>query len=48
MIASRLGITPETFSRLVRRLRSAGVLDLRGAGLTVKSLDTLRAYRLRN
>ena len=48
VIASRLGITPETFSRLVQRLRGAGVLELSGANLTVKSLDALHAYRLRD
>ena len=47
VIASRLGITPETFSRLVQRLRSEGVLDLRGAELTVNDLGALRDYLLK-
>jgi CRP-like cAMP-binding protein len=48
VIASRLGITPETFSRLVQRLRSEGMLELRGAELTINDLAALRAYLLEN
>lgn len=45
VIASRLCITPETFSRLIQRLRGAGVLELRGTEITVNDLSSLRAYQ---
>lgn len=48
VIASRLGITPETFSRLVQRLRSDGLLELRGAELAVNDLDALHDYLLKD
>ncbi|MEJ2653832.1 MAG: Crp/Fnr family transcriptional regulator [Acidihalobacter sp.] len=48
VIASRLGITPETFSRLVQRLRNAGLLELYGAEVIVKDLVALRTYLIGN
>ncbi|APZ43526.1 Crp/Fnr family transcriptional regulator [Acidihalobacter ferrooxydans] len=42
VIASRLGIKPETFSRLMHSLRSTGVIDVRGATLVVNDLAVLR------
>lgn len=43
IIASRLGMTPETFSRLVQRLRGQGLIKLEGAVVTIEDLDRLRA-----
>ena len=48
VIASRLGITPETFSRLIQRLRNEGVLELRGAELTINDLGALHRYLLKD
>ncbi|MEJ2633402.1 MAG: Crp/Fnr family transcriptional regulator [Acidihalobacter sp.] len=48
VIASRLGITPETFSRLVQRLRNAGLLELHGAEVIIKDLVALRTYLIGN
>lgn len=45
VIASRLGITPETFSRTLAQLRERGVIEVDGIEVRVLDLDALRAYR---
>lgn len=43
LIAKRLGMQPETFSRALAKLRQVGVVTL-GNSVTVDDLDRLRAY----
>jgi CRP-like cAMP-binding protein len=43
LIARRLGMKPETFSRALGKLRGVGV-DTQGATVNVEDLDRLRAY----
>lgn len=42
LVAARLAMQPETFSRVIRDLRQKGVLDVHGASLTIHSLPQLR------
>ena len=41
-IASQLGITPETLSRLLRQLRTDGLLEVHGYTISVLNLEGLR------
>jgi hypothetical protein len=43
LIARRLGMKPETFSRALAKLRGIGV-ETQGATVNVEDLDRLRAY----
>ena len=43
LIAARLGMQPETFSRALAKLKSAGVSNC-GHDVVIRSLDTLRDY----
>lgn len=42
-IASRLAIQPETFSRLLARLRDSGLVEVRGHHIVLRDLKALRA-----
>ena len=42
-IASRLAIQPETFSRLLARLRDNGLIEVRGHHIVLRDLQALRA-----
>jgi CRP-like cAMP-binding protein len=42
VIASRLGIQPETFSRIMARLRSEGMIETHNDTILLKDLDGLR------
>lgn len=44
VLASRLGMTPETFSRAMRTLTSAGLVSVNGSVLQVPDLAALDAY----
>lgn len=43
VIAARLSITPETFSRILRTLSDQGVISIRGKTVGVADVDRLRA-----
>jgi len=42
-IAEQLGMTPESFSRALRRLRDLGVLTVQGRRITVTDIAGLEA-----
>lgn len=43
-IASQLNLAPETFSRVLNRLSREGLIALKGRCITLRNLDSLRAY----
>jgi cAMP-binding proteins - catabolite gene activator and regulatory subunit of cAMP-dependent protein kinases len=44
VIASRLNITPETFSRILHDLASAGLIEVKGRDIAVLDLEKLQGY----
>lgn len=44
VIASRLNITPETFSRILHDLATAGLIEVKGKDITVLDLEKLQNY----
>ena len=44
LIASQLGMQPETFSRLIKEMKSAGIISVHGAEISVHDLSRLRAF----
>lgn len=42
ILASRLGVTPETFSRIMTKLRNEGMIDSRRDSIVLKNVDSLR------
>jgi CRP-like cAMP-binding protein len=44
VIASRLSIKPETFSRILRKLTKADVIDVQGRTVHIKDPEALRRY----
>lgn len=44
VLASRLGMTPETFSRAMRTLSGAGLLSVDGSTVTIPDVGALDAY----
>ncbi|MEH6577438.1 MAG: Crp/Fnr family transcriptional regulator [Amphritea sp.] len=44
LIASQLGMQPETFSRLIKEMKEVGILSVTGAEVTVHDLEALRAF----
>lgn len=43
-IASQLNLAPETLSRVLSRLSREGLIDLKGRHITLRNLESLRAY----
>ncbi len=43
-IASQLNLAPETFSRALSRLSREGLIVLKGRNISLRNLDSLRAY----
>lgn len=41
VVASRLSVTPETFSRIVRNLSDRGIIKLEGSHVTIRDRDAL-------
>ena len=44
LVASRLGMQPETFSRALKKLQQETDIEVKGATITMKSLDNLVGY----
>ncbi len=44
IVASRLSITPETFSRILNALTNKGLISVNGLHITVHDVDSLRSY----
>lgn len=42
IVASRLSLQPETFSRILHNLQTAGVIEVRGRTITIRDLARLR------
>lgn len=45
VIASRLNLTPEYFSRILRELTDGGLIQVRGRDITILDLERLRDYQ---
>lgn len=45
VIASRLNLTPEHFSRILRELADQGLIEVKGRDITILDLDRLRSYQ---
>jgi CRP/FNR family transcriptional regulator, dissimilatory nitrate respiration regulator len=46
VLASRLNLTPETFSRILHELSSSGLIEVHGRSITVPDLRRLRSHDL--
>jgi CRP-like cAMP-binding protein len=46
ILASRLNLTPETFSRILHELSEAGLIEVQGRNITVPDLRRLRTHDL--
>lgn len=46
VLASRLNLTPETFSRILHDLSHAGLIEVHGRNITIPDLQRLRAHDL--
>ncbi|MHB1233282.1 MAG: Crp/Fnr family transcriptional regulator [Burkholderiales bacterium] len=44
IIASRLNLTPETFSRILHQLTEAGLIQVDGRRITIPDIEALRQY----
>ncbi|MBR9868398.1 Crp/Fnr family transcriptional regulator [uncultured Amphritea sp.] len=44
LIASQLGMQPETFSRLIKEMKTQGLIEVSGADIQVNDLQGLRAF----
>ena len=44
VIASRLNLTPETFSRILHQLTEAGLMQVDGRRITIPEVEALRQY----
>jgi CRP-like cAMP-binding protein len=48
VVASKLGLSPETLSRLLHQLSSAGLISVRGRTVTIHQLEALRLKQFVN
>ncbi|HHO60066.1 MAG TPA: Crp/Fnr family transcriptional regulator [Thiotrichales bacterium] len=48
VIAARLSIKPETFSRIVKNLNTQGILSINGNSVTVHDIDALKQQSIQN
>jgi len=48
VVASKLGLSPETLSRLLHQLSSAGLISVRGRAVTIHQLEALRLQQFVN
>jgi CRP-like cAMP-binding protein len=46
VIAARLSVKPETFSRIIKNLRGEGVISIDGSKITIHNRDALKEYSL--
>jgi len=46
IIAARLSIKPETFSRIIKSLKNQGILSLDGNIVTIDDVDALKKHSL--
>ena len=46
LIANQLGIQPETFSRILNRLKIEGIIDIQGKRVTILDMELLTDYEL--
>jgi CRP/FNR family transcriptional regulator, dissimilatory nitrate respiration regulator len=46
VLASRLNLTPETFSRILHELSNSGLIEVHGRNITVPDLRRLRNHDL--
>jgi len=46
VIAARLSVKPETFSRIIKNLRGEGVISIDGSKITIHNRDALKTYSL--
>lgn len=44
VLASRLNLTPEHFSRILHELAAAGLIEVDGRNVTIRDIDRLRSY----
>jgi CRP-like cAMP-binding protein len=44
IIAARLSIKPETFSRIIKSLKSKGILSINGTSVTIHDIETLKEH----
>lgn len=45
MLASRLSLAPETFSRALHHLVTAGLIEVKGRTIRVKNAQRLKEYQ---
>ena len=46
VIAARLSVKPETFSRIIKNLRGEGVISIDGSKITIHNREALKTYSL--
>ncbi len=46
VIAARLSIKPETFSRIIKNLHSQGILTIEGSRVTIDNIDALKKHSI--
>ncbi|UCB54781.1 MAG: Crp/Fnr family transcriptional regulator [Thiotrichales bacterium] len=46
VIAARLSVKPETFSRIIKNLRGEGVISIQGSKITIHNREALKTYSL--
>jgi CRP-like cAMP-binding protein len=46
VIAARLSVKPETFSRIIKNLRGEGVISINGSKITIHNREALKTYSL--
>jgi CRP-like cAMP-binding protein len=46
VIAARLSVKPETFSRIIKGLKNQGILTIEGNSVTIHDIDALKQHSL--